>query len=167
MIHVYTGNGKGKTTAAFGLCLRAAGAGKRVFIAQFLKGRSCGEVRAVRSLPGITLEQFGTKSFVYKNLSSLDIESANKGLRKVSRIVSKRAFSVVIMDEVNVAMHLGLLDPEKVMAVLRSAPVSTELILTGRNCPQSILEEADLVSEIKEVKHYFKAGHKARKGIEF
>jgi cob(I)alamin adenosyltransferase len=121
MIQVYTGSGKGKSTAAFGLCLRASGAGKRVFIAQFLKGRLCGEIRAFKLLPGITLEQFGVKSFIYKKPSLADIKAARLGLTKVRKIIAGRLFSVVVLDEVNIAMHMGILQTEEVLALLRSA----------------------------------------------
>ena len=167
MIHVYTGNGKGKTTAALGLALRAAGNGLKVYIGQFLKGRAYGELRALKKFKNIKIEQFGSVCFVGKKPSQKDVELAKKGLEKSRKILSKKIYDLVVLDEINVALRLGLLDLEEVLAMIRKIPKKTELVLTGRYAPKKIIKAADLVSEIKEIKHYFKKGVKCRRGIEF
>jgi len=167
MIQVYTGNGKGKTTASLGLALRAAGAGLKVYIGQFIKGKNYSELKALQKIKNIKVEQFGRGCFIKKTPQQKDIELAKKGLEKIKKIVSQRIYDVVILDEINIALNLNLLKLEDVISLIKRTPGKTELILTGRNAHQRILSLADLVSEIKEVKHYFKKGIKARKGIEY
>lgn len=167
MIQVYTGEGKGKTTAALGLALRAAGAGKKVFILQFIKGRPYSELVSLKKITNITLEQCGRGCFIKKNPAQRDIDLAGQGLHKAAEIVRGRKFDVVILDEANVCLQLGLLQIGQVLSVLRSAPACMEVILTGRGAPQALVRAADLVSEIKDIKHYYRRGIKARKGIEF
>jgi len=167
MIQVYTGNGKGKTTASLGLALRAAGAGLKVYIGQFIKGKNYSELKALQKIKNIKVEQFGRGCFIKKTPQQKDIELAKKGLEKIKIIVSQRIYDVVILDEINIALNLNLLKLEDVISLIKRTPGKTELILTGRNAHQRILSLADLVSEIKEVKHYFKKGIKARKGIEY
>lgn len=167
MIQVYTGNGKGKTTAALGLALRAAGAGLKVFIGQFVKGRCYNEIRIIKKIPNIRLEQYGRKCFVGKKPDRLDFDAALKGLKRVSKIVAKRKYDLIILDEINVALYLGLLKLNDVLQLIRSAPKSIEFVLTGRNAHPGIKKVADLVSEVKDKKHYYKKGIKARKGIEY
>lgn len=167
MIHVYTGNGKGKTTAALGLALRAAGAGKKVYICQFLKmGEFCEHI-SLKKFKTITCEQFGSCRFLKKSPTAQDISAANNGLKAAARAIRGKQYDVVILDEVNVALALKIIKPAQVRYLLKQAPVSCELILTGRNASPGIIKMADLVSEIKEVKHYFKKGLGARPGIEF
>ena len=167
MIQVYTGNGKGKTTAALGLALRAAGAGLKVYICQFLKGKKYCELIALKKFKNIKIEQFGTDCFIRKSPTEKDIELAKMALRQISKVIKEKEYGVVILDEINVALSLNLLKLKDVIRLLRKAPAKTELILTGRNAPAQIIKLADLVSEIKEVKHYFKKGVNARKGIEY
>ncbi len=167
MIQVYTGDGKGKTTAALGLCLRAAGAGKTVFFCQFLKGRHTGEVAYLRRMAGVRVEQFGRSGFITGKPSSGDIKSAERGLRRAREAVLGGKFNVVILDEINPAFKLGLLDIEEVLSILLLVPRDVEVILTGRWAPRSLVKQADLVSEIREIKHYFRKGVKARKGIDY
>lgn len=167
MIQVYTGNGKGKTTAALGLALRAAGAGKKVYICQFLKKGSFCEHASLRKFKTITCEQFGSSCFLKRPPAAKDISSAKKGLKAAAKAIKEKKFDMVILDEVNVALSLGLLEPREVIVLIESVPATTELILTGRNAACEIIKRADLVSEIKEVKHYFQKGVKGRKGIEF
>ncbi|MFH1269677.1 MAG: cob(I)yrinic acid a,c-diamide adenosyltransferase [Candidatus Omnitrophota bacterium] len=167
MIQVYTGNGKGKTTAAMGLALRAAGAGLRVYIGQFAKGRHYSELNSLKKIKNIKVEQFGSACFINKEPDKNDIKLAQKGLRRASQIICKGIYGVVILDEINIALNLKLLNVEDIIRLIKNTPKKTELILTGRYAPLEVLRIADLVSEIKEVKHYYKKGIKARKGIEF
>jgi cob(I)alamin adenosyltransferase len=167
MIQVYTGNGKGKTTAALGLAIRAAGAGKSVYIGQFIKGREYSELKSLRKFKNIKVEQFGRGCFIKRNPSLKDIELACAGLKKIEEVCSKEKPGLIILDEINVALDLGLLKPKDVLSLIKSVPRDIEVVLTGRNAPGQILKAADLVSEIKEIKHYFQKGLKARKGIEY
>ena len=166
MIHIYTGNGKGKTTAALGLALRASGAGLTVYFAQFIKGKCYSELVALRRFPNIKVEQFGRGCFIKRKPLSKDMELANKGLKKVERAITGKKFDLIILDEVNVCIKLGLLEAGKVVDLIRLAPKEMEIVLTGRSASKEIIKEADLVSEIKEVKHYYNKGKKARIGIE-
>ena len=167
MIQVYIGKGKGKTTAALGLAVRAAGSGLKVYIAQFAKGKHYGELEALKKIKNIKIEQFGRTCFIKKAPQRQDIESARRGFEKIKEIITKRLCDVVVLDEINIALKLKLLETKEVACLIKSAPKKIEIILTGRGAPQEILKIADLVSEIKEVKHYFKKGVKARRGIEF
>ncbi len=167
MIQVYTGNGKGKTTAALGLALRSAGAGLKVYIGQFLKGRFYNELNSLKKIKGIEIEQFGRDCFVRKAPTKKDIELARNGLEKIRKILSQRIYDVVILDEINVVLHLKMLELDDVINLIKATPKKTELILTGRFAPAGLLKIADLVSEIKEIKHYYKKGVGARKGIEY
>lgn len=167
-IHIYTGNGKGKTTAAFGLALRAAGAGKKVYIAQFVKGNMYSEIKAVRKfLPQITIEQFGRGCFIVKKPAAKDIHAARTGLTKLREVVSRAEYDMIILDEVFIATYYKLINVEEVLEILKTKPVATEMILTGRYAPQEITDEADLVTEMKEIKHYYTNGVEAREGIEY
>ena len=167
MIHIYTGNGKGKTTAALGLCLRAAGAGKTVFFCQFLKGRGTSEAAFLRKTADVRIEQFGRSRFITGKPSADDMRSAERGLRRAGEAVLSGKFGMVILDEVNQALELGLFDVKELLSILRRAPEGVEIVLTGRSAPAALIKEADLVSEVREVKHYFRKGVKARKGIEY
>ena len=167
MIQVYTGDGKGKTTAALGLAVRAVGAGLKVYIGQFLKAGTYSEVELLKKIKNITLEQFGRESFIWDVPAVEDIWLAREGLAKVKGIVSKAKYDVIILDEINVALNLKLLELEEVVSVIKEAAKRSEVILTGRAAPAAIVKIADLVSEIKDKKHYFNKGIKARKGIEF
>jgi len=167
LIQVYTGNGKGKTTASLGLALRAAGAGLKVYICQFLKGRYYCEQVILKKLKNIKLEQFGTKCFIRRAPAKKDIESAGRGLKAAEEAVRSKCYDMVILDEVNVALNLGLIKLGDVISLIKNTSQKTELILTGRNAHPKILKIADLVSEIKDKKHYYKKGVKARRGIEF
>jgi len=166
MIQVYTGCGKGKTTAALGLALRAAGAGLSVYICQFLKCGEYSESKALKKFKNIKVKCFGRKCFIRKALSKADFELANKGLKAAKEAMLKE-FDLIILDEINVALHLNLLKLEDVLKLIKILPENTELVLTGRDAHPKILQIADLVSEIKEDKHYYKKGIKARKGIEY
>ena len=168
MIQVYTGNGKGKTTAALGLALRAKGAGLKVYIGQFIKGSSYSELKILKKIPRIKIEQYGRGCFVHNEKpSKRDIELACMGLGRAKTIIKQRKYNVVILDEINIALHLGLLKKEGVLDLVKAAPKNIELILTGRYAPTKLIKIANLVSQIKEIKHYYKKGIKARRGIEY
>lgn len=167
MIQVYTGNGKGKTTAALGLALRAAGAGLRVYIAQFMKSGVYSEVQAVKKMKNITLEQFGKRGFIRRQPVEEDIKLAEQGFKKIERIVSDGNYDVIVLDEINMALHLKLLNVQTVIDLANRVSLKTELIFTGRCAPPEIIRIADLVSRIEDVKHYYKKNLPARRGIEF
>jgi len=167
LIQVYTGNGKGKTTAGIGLALRAAGAGLKVFICQFAKPGDSSELKLLKKIKNIKVECFGSKGFIKRSPCSEDIHLAKKGLSKIYKIIQEKSYDVLILDEINVALDIGLLELKDVIHMIKNTPPEIELILTGRNAPKQILKIADLVSEIKDRKHYYKKGVKARRGIEF
>ena len=167
LIQVYTGNGKGKTTAALGLAVRAGGAGLKVYIGQFVKGKNYSELNALKKIKNIKIEQFGRGCFIKREPNKKDIELARIGLERARKIISIGIYDMVILDEINVALRLKLLKLEDVISLIKNTPQKTELVLTGRWAPPEILKIADLVSEIREVKHYYKKGVVARKGIEY
>ncbi len=167
-IQVYTGNGKGKTTAAFGLALRAIGAGKKVFFAQFVKGKTYSEIEAVQKfLPQIVVKQYGLRCFIYEEPTQKDIDVAQTGLKEVAEIIQFQKYDLVVLDEANIALFYKLFSVETLIEILQSKPQETEIIITGRYAPQEIIEIADLVTEMKEIKHYYSDGIEARKGIEY
>ena len=189
MIQVYTGNGKGKTTAAIGLAIRALGAGYKVLLMQFMKGLAYSEQNILRAMPNMTLETTGKPFFIaeegmmdehaqelfgeghvvifpkgkpprdYVNLISL-------GFCRAMEAASTGNFDLIILDEINVALSFGLLQKEQMEEFLSVLPIKTELVCTGRNAPEWLLERADLITEMKEVRHYYEKGISARKGIE-
>jgi len=172
-IQVYTGPGKGKTTASLGLTLRALGAGYSVFIGQFLKNGDYSEIRMLRKMkqilePDQKLEvlQFGEPRFIKQKPREEDIKSALAGWKIIRDAVFSEEYHVVIAEEINIALKMNLIPLADVLSLMKEKPESVELILTGRSAPPEIIEAADLVSEISEIKHYYKAGVKARKGIE-
>lgn len=167
MIQVYTGCGKGKTTAALGLALRAAGAGFFVYICQFAKGRFYSELRLLKKIKNIKIEQFGRRCFIKREPEKIDIELARKGLQNAKKAILNKKFRLIILDEINIALNLNLISLKEVMEILEAVPKNKEVVLTGRYAPVQIIHSADLVSQIKEVKHYYKKGVQARKGIEF
>ncbi len=168
-IQVYTGDGKGKTTAALGLALRASGHGMRTYFGQFLKGQVCGEILAASKLSlMITFEQFGRKKFikVTEGFEEEDYRLVVKGLKKCLEAMLSGEYQIVVLDEINVAMDLGLISEDQVHKFLDRKPEEVEIILTGRRAPESIIQRADLVTEMICLKHYYNQGVKARKGIE-
>lgn len=169
LVQVYTGNGKGKTTAAFGLALRASGRGLNVFVVQFIKGGfDYGELYVVDKLPNVALKAFGRGKFVTaKPPGKEDMRLAEQALKLAEKTVGSGDYDIVILDEVNVALDLKLVDLERVVALVKGRPKNVELVLTGRNAPARIIELADLVTEMREVKHPYSRGHDARKGIEY
>ncbi len=167
-IQVYTGNGKGKTTAALGLALRAAGAMLKVFIAQFIKKRKCSEHKALERFSDlITVNQYGTGFLKREKPTKDQVDSAKKGLEDVKKALLSGQYDMVILDEVNIAVHYGLISADDVLGLIDKKPPETEVIITGRYANEKLIKKADLVTEMKEIKHYFKEGVKARKGIEY
>jgi len=168
-IQVYTGNGKGKTTAALGLAFRAAGRGLKTYIAQFLKGRPTGELEAAKDLePLIRIEQFGRAGFitVKDGPEDEDITRAAAGLTRALEAMLSGEYHIVVLDEVNTAVHFKILPEKDVLGFLDKRPPGVEVVLTGRYAPDSFITRADLVTEMKDVKHYGDRGVKAREGIE-
>ena len=169
LVQVYTGNGKGKTSAAFGLALRAIGRGLKVYIIQFIKGGfDYGELYIIDKLPNLTLKAFGRGKFVTeKPPEKEDIELAHEALTLAEEIVKSGEYDIVVLDEINVALNLKLIKIDSVLKMIKNKPKHVELILTGRCTSDKIIEAADLVTEMKEVKHPYKKGFQARKGIEY
>ena len=168
LVQVYTGNGKGKTTAAIGQAIRACGHGLKVFMIQFMKGREYGELKLARGMKNFTIEQYGLDTFVEKNNpTEEDLELAQNGLERARQVIMSGNYDIVILDEINVAIDYGLIKLDAVINLIKNKPKGVELILTGRYAPREIIRIADLVSEIKEVKHHYTKGIKARKGIEY
>ncbi|MFN3740745.1 MAG: cob(I)yrinic acid a,c-diamide adenosyltransferase [Thermodesulfovibrionales bacterium] len=165
-VQIYTGDGKGKTTAAIGLAIRAAGAGLKVFFAQFIKNRRCSEHKALERFDDlITIKQYG-RGFI-RGKPSKEIERIiKKGFNEVKKVVLSGDYDIVILDEINVALHYNLLDTSEIMELIKNKPSGAELVLTGRYAPQKLIKKADLVTEMKKIKHYMDRGVKARTGIE-
>ncbi|MEM3626860.1 MAG: cob(I)yrinic acid a,c-diamide adenosyltransferase [Candidatus Bathyarchaeia archaeon] len=169
IVQVYTGNGKGKTSAAFGLALRAVGRGLKVYIIQFIKGGfDYGELYVIDRIPNLKLRAFGKGKFVMeKPPEEDDVKLAEEALALAEEVVNGGEYDVVILDEVNVALNLKLINIGKVLELIRNKPKHVELVLTGRYAPEEIIAAADLVTEMREIKHPYNKGYKARKGIEY
>ena len=171
LVMVYTGDGKGKTTAALGLSLRQLGWGKKGLFLQFMKGKGnvYGErIAAGKYLPDLKIEQWGREEFVnLSNPDQIDIELAQKGMERARQALKSGEYDLVVLDEVCVAISAGLLSKGQVLELLASKPTQMDVVLTGRYCPEEIMDAADLVSEVKEIKHHYVKQIKAREGIEF
>jgi cob(I)alamin adenosyltransferase len=166
-IHVYTGDGKGKTTAALGLTLRAVGAGWKVLFAQFLKHGEYSEIKALKRLGDqVTIRQYGSGWFIKGKPSMEEIKTAQAGLGEIIQVMKERKYDLIVLDEINVAVHFGLIPVENVINLLERRPQDVELVFTGRWAPKEITERADLVTEARMIKHYFNKGILAREGIE-
>ncbi len=166
-VHVYTGDGKGKTTAAFGLALRAVGAGLKVYIAQFVKGMVYSELTSVERFSDlITLKQYGRGCFIRNEPTEEDIQLAREALKEVTEIVTSGNYDLVILDEANIAIFYNLFSVDELLALIEAKPEGVELVITGRRADPRLIERADLVTEMKEIKHYYAKGVEARKGIE-
>jgi cob(I)alamin adenosyltransferase len=170
LILIHTGNGKGKTTAAFGAAFRAAGQGMKVLILQFMKGRKdLGELKALKriDLP-ITLKQYGRRVFFHtRTCEAMDIHKAHQGIEAFKRAMKGNAYDLIILDEINMAIHFGLLNVAEVIEAIEQKPPELHLVLTGRNADQKLIEMADLVTEMREIKHHYHQGVQAPKGIEY
>ena len=172
LIQVYTGNGKGKTTAALGAGLRGVGHGLRVHMIQFLKGGDnfspYGEIRALAQIPQFTVEQFGPSHFIRPDaITNEDKEIVQRGLDRAKDVLFSGNYDLVILDEINVVLHFGMVQISEILALLDNKADDTEVILTGRGAPPELIERADLVSRIELVKHPFERGITARQGIEY
>lgn len=169
LIMVFTGDGKGKTTAALGQAVRAVGHGQRVLVLQFMKGRKYGETLcAERHLPNLTFRLCGLDSFVMRGQPApVDVDLARQGLELAREAMLSGDYDMIVLDELNVAMDFGLVAVDAVVALLRQKPAGVDVVLTGRNAPPAIVELADMVSEVKEIKHHYARGIKGRAGIEF
>lgn len=170
IVQIYTGNGKGKTTAALGQAFRALGHNKKVYMLQFMKGsEKYGEIQAAKNFcPDFVIVQSGLETFVSKeNPSEEDRHLARIGFEKARMVISKGNYDLVILDEINVAVDFGLLKLEDVISLLDIRPQNLDLVLTGRYCPKELYAYADLVSEIQEIKHHYQIGLDAREGIEY
>lgn len=166
-VQVYTGEGKGKTTAALGLAFRAAGAGLKIFIVQFIKNNDYSEIKALKRFSDlVTVEQFGCGFFLNRSPDSEDKEAVRKGLERAKNVAASGQYDVVILDEANVLMKYALLSEQDCLDLIALKAESTELIFTGRHASPGLIQAADLVTEMKAVKHYFEKGVSARIGIE-
>lgn len=165
---LFTGDGKGKTTAALGAALRAAGHGATVCMIQFMKGRPYGELAAARKIPGFTIEQHGRDEFVDpQQPEEIDIELARRGWSRAREIVSAGKTDMLILDEINVAVSFGLIPLPEVVELIKNRPAGMDFILTGRYAPPALIELAHTVTEMKEIKHHYQNGIQMRKGIEY
>jgi len=166
-VHVYTGNGKGKTTAAIGLAVRALGAGWNVFFAQFLKAGEYSEHKSLLKFSDrLTIKTYGRKVFIRGEPEDEDHRLAQAAYREIAEIVSSGGYRLVVLDEANVAVKYGLLSVEQLLDLIDKRARGVELVITGRDAHSSLIEQADLVTEMREVKHYFSQGTKARTGVE-
>lgn len=171
LVQVITGDGKGKTTSAIGLTLRAIGAGKRVFFAQFLKSNPTSEFNALSTFGDlIAFAHYGTtgSEFLFdREPTEDDRVLARRGLNEVREAMLSEKYDLVILDEANIAAFYDVLSVESLLEMIKQKPDSVELVITGRRAAPQVIEAADLVTEMEEVKHYYKRGVKARKGIEY
>ena len=168
-IQIYTGNGKGKSTAAIGQAVRAAGFGLKTFIAQFMKEYPYNELNSLKYLSEwITIEQFGGDEFVYKKElpGKEELEKASKGLQIAKEKMLSGEYDLIILDEAIVAIYFKLIETKDLINFIKAKPDTVELILTGRYCPKELIDLADLVTEMEEVKHYYQKGITSRRGIE-
>lgn len=171
-VQVYTGNGKGKTTAALGLCIRALGAGLSVYIGQFIKGMRYAEIATLEQLSALLgkdrleVEQYGRGCFIFRDPAPEDLEAAAQGLDRALEVLRSGRRDIVVLDEINVAHSYGLVPDARLLELLDARPEGVELILTGRYAPDFLVQRAGLVTEMKEIKHYYHDGLQARDGIE-
>ncbi|MBT9167055.1 MAG: Cob(I)yrinic acid a,c-diamide adenosyltransferase [Syntrophomonadaceae bacterium] len=168
LIMVYTGSGKGKTTAAVGQAVRAAGHGYRVYMIHFMKGRDYGEFLAVGQLPNLTVVRAGRDLFVNReNPEQVDIELARDGFERARKVICGGEYDLVVLDEINVAVDFGLIPETDLFQLMEEKPPQVDLILTGRGASPELVRRADMVSEILAIKHHYDSGINGRKGIEY
>jgi cob(I)alamin adenosyltransferase len=168
-VQVYTGNAKGKTTAAMGLAFRAMGRGLKTYIGQFMKGQRYGELDAAKmAAPYITIEQYGKDTFIHAEQppSKEHIRDAKAGLARAREAMLSRKYDIVVFDEICTAHHFNLISVKEMLEVIADKPDGVEVVFTGRYAPREIIDAADLVTEMVEVKHYYEKGIQARDGIE-
>jgi cob(I)alamin adenosyltransferase len=167
-VHIYTGPGKGKTTAAIGLGIRAVGAGLKVYMIQFMKGRRYSELDALKNNPNFTIVQYGRDEFVSKEKpDKIDIDLAQKGFAHARETIKSEKYDMLILDEINVAVDFKLVDLKDVLKLIKEKPKKLEIVLTGRYAHPEVVKVADLVTEMLEIKHPYQKGVKARKGIDY
>ena len=166
MFHLYTGNGKGKTTAAIGLAIRALGAGFKVFFGQFVKGQEYSEIKVLNSLENLTVKQYGLDCFIRNEPTEADIKAARQGLKEVSRVLKSGQYQLVILDEANIAVYYKLFSSDQLLMAIDNRAEEVEVVVTGRKADQKLIEKADLVTRMEEIKHYYQQGIMARTGIE-
>jgi cob(I)alamin adenosyltransferase len=168
--HIYTGNGKGKTTAAIGLAIRAAGAGKRVLFTQFVKGMEYHEIKVLKKLGGqLTFRNYGRNCFINREPAPEDFDAVRAGIADLlERFTDLPPYDLIIVDEINIALHFNLMKVEDALMLVDKRPTFSEIVLTGRYAPPELIERADLVTEMQEIRHYFQLQNlPAREGIEF
>jgi cob(I)alamin adenosyltransferase len=168
-VQVYTGNGKGKTTASLGLAFRAMGRGLKTYIGQFMKGQHYGELNTVKMVPDyVTIEQYGKDTFIHvKNPPNPeDVRMAKAGLAKANKAIKSGKYDIIVLDEITTAYYFNLITIDELLDVIKSKPDGVELVFTGRYAPQELIDAADLVTEMKEIKHYYQKKVDARDGIE-
>ncbi len=169
-VHVYTGDSKGKTTAAFGLAFRAMGHGLKTYIGQFIKKHPYGELQAASMVPDyITIEQYGRGQFLHvKERPEIeDIEAATRGLSRITEVMLTGDYNIIVADEILVAHYYKVVSQDDILTFIARRPNNIEMILTGRYATKEIIASSDLVTEMKEIKHYYKKGIPARMGIEY
>lgn len=183
MIYVFTGNGKGKTCAAIGIGVRAVGAGKKVLMIQFLKNGSSSEVKTIRKIDDFKIKSFGRKGFFIpeeklkkhpelkqkgvESFSEQDAKLARQGLAAAEQAAQSQNYDLLILDEINLVLHFNLVEKSTALNFLKKHRERVDIILTGRHALKEIIEMADLVTEFKEVKHYYQRGVEAQPGIDF
>ena len=169
LVHIYTGKGKGKTTSSLGLAMRALGHGANVTVIQFMKGwKEYGELITASKLEGLKIIQTGRPDYVYRGKEQPeDYDEAERGMETALRVMSSGKCDMLILDEINVAIEYGLLPLELLIELVKNKPFGMELVLTGRDAKKELIELADLVTEMKEVKHPYNDGTTARRGVEF
>lgn len=166
-IHVYTGDGKGKTTAAIGLTVRAIGNGLKVLFVQFMKDAHTGELKILEKFPELVDIYCCSTGFIYDRPDKSQIEIVEKCLKDIEEKLKKNDYDMIVFDELSVAINTGVLSRSDAERLIQLKSENTEVIITGRGAPQWLIEKADLVTEMKKLKHYFDRGIKARKGIEY
>lgn len=165
-IHIYTGDGKGKTTAAIGLAIRALGAGKKVYIGQFIKGMKYSEYRILEEMDNLKIQLLGRDCFIDKDPDEEDLRLAQEGLKTCKDILGQGNYDLVILDEVTIALFYKLFTVDQLIEVLKKKADHVEVVLTGRSADERLIEMADLVTEMKEIKHYYRQGILSREGID-
>ncbi|MGM0436898.1 MAG: cob(I)yrinic acid a,c-diamide adenosyltransferase [Bacillota bacterium] len=166
MLQVYTGDGKGKTTAAIGMAVRAAGAGLKVFIGQFVKSMKYSEIKVLNEIANIDVKQYGLSCFIEKEPEEEDVKAAREGLQEVKEILKSNEYDLVILDEANIAVYFDLFSVDELIEVIDSRNEGIEVVVTGRKAKDKLIDKADLVTDMQEIKHYYEKGVKARDGIE-
>jgi len=168
MIFLFTGDGKGKTTSAIGMGVRAVGAGRKVLMIQFMKSGDSSEIKTIKEMDNFQVESFGGKKFIDKNNNSKeDLLLAKKAFERTKKAVKKGECDLLILDEIAIALYFDLLDSKEILSFLKENGKKMDIVLTGRKCPEEIKEIADLATECREVKHYYSKGVMPRKGIEY